>query len=154
MTVLAHYSSPGDGTELTALDAFHTVKIGAAETEGLYELFEIDAPRGHAVPLHRHAWLEAYYVLHGRMTARVDDGTYELVPGSSLAVPPGAAHTFVVHTPSAQFLVFTLTNAMGRFFADLHENVPRGQPPEAVVSLVLDVAERHHVTFLAAVVTP
>jgi hypothetical protein len=47
----------------------------AGETDGLYALFEIHAPRGHAVPMLRHAWLEAYYMLSRRMTARQRDAT-------------------------------------------------------------------------------
>ena len=143
----SEFSGPGDGTELMALDAVHTVKIGADTTDGLYELFEINAPRGHAVPPHRHAWLEAYYLLHGRMTARVDDRSYALVPGSTLTVPPQAVHTFTPTTPSVRFLVFTLTDQMGRFFTDLHETLPAGQPLQGVVPLVLEVTERHGVTF-------
>ncbi|GIH78358.1 cupin domain-containing protein [Planobispora longispora] len=154
MTIRAHYSGPGRGVELSALDAVHTVKIGAGETDGLYELFEIDAPRGHAVPLHRHAWPEAYYLLHGRMTAHVDETAYELMPGSSLTVPPHAAHTFAALTPSVKFLVFTVEGAMGRFFADLHETVPAGRPLDEVIPLVLEVTERHGVTFMTPAATP
>ncbi|HYN29994.1 MAG TPA: cupin domain-containing protein [Dermatophilaceae bacterium] len=145
--MLPHHSASGQGTQLAALDAVHTVKIGAAETEGLYELFEIDVPRGHTVPPHRHAWLEAYYVLHGRMGAHVDDTGYELGPGSSLTVPPYALHTLSPLSPSLGFLVFTLTDAMGAFFADLDRHVPHGRPLEDVVPLVLEVAGRHGVTF-------
>jgi quercetin dioxygenase-like cupin family protein len=147
MTQRAAFSAPGGGTELSALDAVHTVRIGADDTGGLYELFEIYAPRGHAVPAHRHTWLEAYYVLSGRMTAHVDGIAYELPLGASLTVPSQALHTFVPVTPSVTFLVFTLTDAMGKFFADLSTTVPADRPIQDVIHLVLDVAERHGVTF-------
>jgi quercetin dioxygenase-like cupin family protein len=147
MTQYASFSAPGSGSELSGLDAVHTVKIGADDTGGLYELFEIYAPRGHAVPAHRHAWLEAYYVLSGRMTANVDGTTYELAPGASLTVPCQALHTFVPVTPSVTFLVFTLTDAMGRFFADFHTTVPTDRPIQDMVHLVLEVAQRHGVSF-------
>jgi mannose-6-phosphate isomerase-like protein (cupin superfamily) len=105
------------------------------------------------VPAHRHAWLEAYYMLYGRMTAHVDDHTYELAPGSSLTVPPQTTRTFVPVDPSAKFLVFTLTDAMGKFFTDLHRTVPTGQPLQDVVPLLLEVTERHGVTFAAPVMS-
>ena len=46
MTQRMSFSAPGSGRELRALDAVHTVRIGADDTGGLYELFEIHAPRG------------------------------------------------------------------------------------------------------------
>ena len=55
-----------------------------------YELFEVDAPRGAATPLHRTGWAKAYYVLHGRMIVQVEDEAFDLGPGSSITVPPEA----------------------------------------------------------------
>jgi len=153
VTQRVSFAAPADGTELTALDAVHTVRIRADDTGGLYELFEIYAPRGHAVPAHRHAWPEAYYVLSGRMTAQVDGAGYTLPPGASLTVPPQALHTFVPVSPSVTFLVFTLGGAMGEFFADFHATVPAGSPVQDVVHLVLEVAERHGVSFPLPAVT-
>jgi quercetin dioxygenase-like cupin family protein len=147
MTQRVAFTAPGSGSELTALDAVHTVRIGAGDTAGLYELFEISAPRGHAVPAHRHAWPEVYHVLGGRMTAHVDGIAYELTPGASLSVPPRAVHTFVPVSPSVNFLVFTLTDAMGAFFADFSASVPADRPIQDVIHLVLEVAERHGVSF-------
>ncbi|NUT34707.1 MAG: cupin domain-containing protein [Hamadaea sp.] len=148
MTQIVHHSPAGEGHELRAVDAIHTMKVGGAQTDGSYELFEIDAPRGHAVPLHTHAWPEAYYLLHGRLTALVDGGSYDLAPGAALTVPPYAPHTFTVATPSVKFLVFTLTDAMGRFFTDLDQNVPADRPIEEVIPLAMAAAGRHGVTFL------
>jgi quercetin dioxygenase-like cupin family protein len=146
MTHDVRHSPAGEGIELLAMDAAHTAKIGAKETDGLYELFEIHAPRGHAVPFHTHDWLEAYYLLHGRMTVQVDDESYDLAPGSSLTVPPRAAHTFTIATPSAQLLIFTLGDAMGRFFADLHDTIPPDRPLDEVMRSVTAVLQRHGVT--------
>lgn len=142
-----HHSMPGDGTELTAAGATHTVKVGAAATDGQYELFEIDLPRGENIPLHRHAWLECYYVLRGRVAARVSDERFELTPGAALTVPPHTPHTLSAVTPSAQVLVFTLTDAMGRFFADLHRALPAGSSPDQSLPLLMEVTRRHGVTF-------
>ncbi|WP_326837053.1 cupin domain-containing protein [Amycolatopsis rhabdoformis] len=119
--------------ELTCPRATVTVLVAA----GAYELFEVDAPRGPTGPPHAAPWPRAYYVLRGRMAAYLDGEIHDLGPGSALPVPPGAAHTFTVHTPSVQFLAVSLTDAMGRFLreADL-------APP----GTVREVAARHGVT--------
>ena len=51
MTHLVQHTAAGEDAELTAPDAVLTVKIDAAHTDGDYELFEVDAPRGQP---HRH----------------------------------------------------------------------------------------------------
>jgi hypothetical protein len=40
------HTAAGEGAELVAPDAVLTVKIDAGHTDGHYELFEVDAPRG------------------------------------------------------------------------------------------------------------
>lgn len=148
MTMQTAFSAPGDGTRLAALDAVHTVKIPAAATDGRYELFEIALPRGHDVPPHRHPWPEAYYVLHGTLRVDVDGTSRILTPGSSLAVPPQAAHALASDTPATAFLAFTLTGAMGAFFADFDAGVPHERPLEEVVPVVMEIAARHDVHFV------
>jgi quercetin dioxygenase-like cupin family protein len=113
------YTAAGDGAELSAPDAVLTVKIDAAHTDGAYEVFEVDAPRGPATPLHRTNWPKAYYVLQGRMLVQVEDEGYDLTPGASVTIPPNALHTFTVLSPSTTFLAVSLSDAMGRFHSDL-----------------------------------
>jgi quercetin dioxygenase-like cupin family protein len=150
MSRLVSQSPAGEGTQLNAVDASVVVKIGAEATGGRYELFEVYASLGTASPLHREPWAKAFYVLHGRMAVQVDAETYDLGPGSSISVPAGAANTFSAVTPSVTFLAFSLTDGMGRFFADLDATIPAGQPLEHVVPHLLEVTERHGVMFAAA----
>lgn len=102
----SRYTAPGEGTALDTFDGIHTVKVGAEQTGGAYEIFEVVAPRAPTVPLHRTPWAKAFYLLDGAMTVRVDGDCYELGPGATVAVPEGAAHTFEVTTVSAKFLAF------------------------------------------------
>ena len=146
MTHLVQYTAVGEGRELTAPDAVLTVKIDADHTDGAYELFEVDAPRGPATPLHRTGWGKAYYVLHGRMVVQVDDEGYDLGPGSSVTIPPGALHTFTVLSPTVGFLVVSLSGAMGRFHADLAAAVPAGRPVAESMDEIGRVLGRHDVT--------
>ncbi|WP_435157173.1 cupin domain-containing protein [Amycolatopsis sacchari] len=140
---MTHFSTAGEGLELTSPDARITVKAGAEHTGGAYELFEVDAPRGPAVPPHTTPWPKAYYVLHGRMTVLVDDAEYELGPAASITVPPDAPHTFTVRSPSVQFLAFSLTDAMGRFFRDVDRSIPAGTALDDAVPALVEVVGRH-----------
>jgi hypothetical protein len=80
------------------------------------------------------------------MVVQIDDEAFDLGPGSSIAIPPGALHTFTVLTPATKFLVFSLTSAMGRFHADLDASVPHGRPVEETMSEIQQVLSRHDVT--------
>jgi quercetin dioxygenase-like cupin family protein len=146
MTHLVQHTAAGEGLELTAPDAVVTIKIDAGHTDDQYELFEVDAPRGPATPLHRTGWPKAYYVLNGRMIVQVEDEAFDLGPGSSITIPPGALHTETVLSPSTKYLALGLTGAMGRFFADLDASVPHGRRIQEIAPLLQEVLARHGVT--------
>jgi quercetin dioxygenase-like cupin family protein len=146
MTHLVQHSAAGEGIELTAPDAVLTVKIDAGHTDDQYELFEVDAPRGPATPLHRTGWAKAYYVLGGRMIVQVEDEGFDLGPGSSITIPPGALHTETVLSPTVKYLAVGLTRTMGIFLADLDAAVPHGRPIEEVTQQIQEVLARHDVT--------
>jgi quercetin dioxygenase-like cupin family protein len=144
MTQVIQYTAAGEGAELQAPDAVLTVKIDAEHTDGAYELFQVDAPRGPTTPLHRTGWAKAYYMLQGRMIVQIADEGYDVGPGSSVTIPAGALHTFTVLSPSATFLVVSLTGAMSRFHSDLEATV-RGRPMEDAAADIQQVLSRHDV---------
>lgn len=152
MTHSLQYLQAGDGAELRSPDATLTVKVDSAHTDDAYEIFEIDAPRDAPTPLHRTGWAKAYYVLQGRILVQVEEEGFDLGPGSSIAIPPRALHTFTVLTPSTNFLVFSLTGAMGRFHSDLSTSVPHGRPLDETMEVVQQVLGRHDVTLEGATV--
>jgi quercetin dioxygenase-like cupin family protein len=146
MTEQVQYTAAGEGIELNAPDAVLTVKVDAAHTGGGYEVFEVDAPRGPATPLHRTGWPKAYYVLQGRMLVQVGEEAYDLGPGASVTIPPHELHTFTVLSPATKFLTVSLTDAMGRFHADLDATVPRDRPLDQAIGELQQVLARHDVT--------
>jgi len=146
MTHLVQHTAAGEGIDLTLPDAVVTVMIDAEGTDGHYELFEVDAPRGPTTPLHRTGWGKAYYVLHGRMIVQVEDEGFDLGPGSAITIPPGALHTETVLSPSTKYLALGRTGAMGRFFADLDASVPHGRPIQEIAPQLQEVLARHGVT--------
>jgi hypothetical protein len=80
------------------------------------------------------------------MIVQIEDEGYDLGPGWSVTIPPGARNTFTVLSPSATFLVMSLTGAMGRFHADLDASVPHGRSVEEVTDQIRQVLSRHDVT--------
>ena len=132
-----------------APDAVLTIKIDSADTDGGYEVFEVDAPRGPATPPHQTGWAKAYYLLHGRMIVQVDDQAIDLAPGSAVTIPPDAWHTFTVLSPSAGFLVVSMTGAMGRFHADLAAALPDGRAVTDAGPELAAVLSRHPVRLAA-----
>lgn len=146
METTVQYTPAGDGVEIAAPDAVLTVKVSAETTDDQYEVFEVTAPRGPATPLHRTDWDKTYYALQGRMIVQVGDEGFDLGPGSSIAIPANAAHTFTVLTPSITFLVISLTGAMGRFHADLDATLPHGRPLQEAAAELQTVLARHPVT--------
>lgn len=150
---MAHHirhTDPGEGARLNTIDSVATVKVAADDTDGEYELFEINAPIGSGIPPHRHAWPEAYYVLSGALAVQVGARQIELAPGGTVTVPPNAAHTFTVSAPGTSFLAFSLTAASGHLFADLDRTVPTDRPMEEIIPLVMEVAARNGVEFVQA----
>ena len=151
MTYSPQHVEAGDGVELHAPDATVTVKVDGAHTDDSYEIFEIIAPRDDPTPPHRTGWAKTYYMLQGRIVVQIDDEGFDLGPGSSVAIPPNALHTFTVLSPTATFLVFSLTGAMGRFHADLDATVPHGRPLAETMDSIQQVLSRHDVTLEPAV---
>ena len=80
------------------------------------------------------------------MIVQVEDEAFDLGPGSSITIPPGALHTFTVLSPTSKFLTLSLTGATGRFFTDLDATVPRGRPVEEVAEQIQQVLGRHDVS--------
>ena len=140
----------GDGPRLNTVDSMATVKIAAADTNNEYELFELEAPDGSAVPPHRHPWAEAYYVLDGDLGVQVGGRRYQLGAGDTVTIPPNAVHTIAPAGGTCRFLVISMTAGSGELFADLDRSVPTDQPMEEIVPVLLEVAERNHVTFVGA----
>jgi len=144
------HSPAGTGQRLFTVDSTATVKVLAADTDGAYELFELDSPEGAHVPPHRHAWAEAYYVLDGELDVHIGGRRYHLATGDSVTIPPSALHTTATVGGACRFLVFSLSAGTGALFTDLDRTIPRDRPIDEIAPLLVTVAERNGVTFAAA----
>lgn len=147
MTHRTTFRTPGSGVELYTVDATVTVKCRAADTDGAYEVFEVDVPRGPVVPPHREPWAKAFYLLHGRLSVQSGGDSYELEPGAFVTVPSGTANTFTVLTPSAKFLAFSIGSGMGDFFADVDRTASRDAALNELLPVLGELTARHGVAF-------
>jgi quercetin dioxygenase-like cupin family protein len=150
MTMTARYTRPDEGARFEMPDGVHIVKASAEGTGGAYEVFEVDAPRAPAAPLHRSPWTGTMYVLEGSVRVRFEDGEVELTPGSSITIAGQTAFTLDVLGEFARFLAVTSGDRAGRFFADFAASVPAGRPFEEVFSQVAAVTSRHGVSVVQA----
>ena len=87
---------PGQGHLLTARGNVMAFKAVADQTGGDFSLMERTVPAGaRTPPPHRHVTCsEAFFVLEGTITFRLDDAELTGGAGDFLLVPRGAAHTF------------------------------------------------------------
>ena len=86
----------GRGRLLTARGNVLAFKAVADQTSGDFSLMERTVPPGaRTPPPHRHVTCsEAFFVLSGTITFRLDDAELTGGAGDFLLVPRGAAHTF------------------------------------------------------------
>jgi mannose-6-phosphate isomerase-like protein (cupin superfamily) len=84
----AHFdSSPEERTG----DRTFRVLIGAHQGFGRATQFVGNIPPSRA-PLHEHTYDEVVMVLEGHGIVHVDDGTWDLAPGTCIYLPPGTKH--------------------------------------------------------------
>jgi len=92
--------------ELDFLGSPARILVDGATAGGAYCLVEASAPQGDMPPLHlHHADDEAFYVLEGRLTLFVGEGTIDVAAGSCAFAPRGVPHTYRVESDAARWLV-------------------------------------------------
>jgi quercetin dioxygenase-like cupin family protein len=121
------------------------VLVDGAESQSAFELFLVEGDLGSGPPPHAHAWLEAYYVLDGKVLVEVGDEQTLAEPGTSAVVSPGQVHRFEVLSPTARFIVATTGKDASAFFRDLSANAP-GAPTPDNLPQIIEVAKRNGLT--------
>jgi mannose-6-phosphate isomerase-like protein (cupin superfamily) len=134
------YRRPGEGrTVLVGGADYVTYLARGAETGAAYFAFEVSTTPGFGPPLHTHDYREFFYVLEGtyRLTCEDKAGTLSTVdagPGTTLAIPSGARHTFQNATGApARILIVHMPAALEPFFEEFGVPVARvGEVPEGI----------------------
>jgi mannose-6-phosphate isomerase-like protein (cupin superfamily) len=121
----------GQGHLLTARGNVLAFKAVAAQTDGDFSLMERTVPAGaRTPPAHRHVnCSEAFFVLDGTITFRLDDAVVTGGPGDFLLVPRGVGHTFGNGGLSPARLLVLHAPAMDAYFEELHRLWASGSPP-------------------------
>ena len=130
---------PGQGHLLTARGNEMAFKAVAEQTGGDFSLMERTVPPGaRTPPPHRHVTCsEAFFVLAGTVTFRLDDAELTGGAGDFLLVPRGAAHTFGNGGSEPARLLVLHAPAMDAYFEELHKLWSAGQPPSRETELEL-----------------
>lgn len=130
---------PGHGRLLTARGNVMAFKAVAEQTGGDFSLMERTVPAGaRTPPAHRHGTCsEAFFVLDGTVTFRLDGAEMAGRPGDFLLVPRGASHTFGNQGHGPARLLVLHAPAMDAYFEELHELWSSDQPPSREAELEL-----------------
>src|SRR3989440_1886961 len=122
---------PGQGHLLTARGNGMAFKAVAEQTGGDFSLMERTVPAGaRTPPAHRHVTCsEAFFVLEGRITFRLDDAELTGGAGGFLLVPRGAAHTFGNSRAQPAPLPVLHAPALDAYFEGLHRLRSSGGAP-------------------------
>jgi mannose-6-phosphate isomerase-like protein (cupin superfamily) len=129
----------GQGRMLTARGNVMAFKAVADQTGGDFSLMERSVPPGaRTPPPHRHVnCSEAFFVLEGMITFRLDEAELTGGAGDFLLVPRGAAHTFGNQGEAPARLLVLHAPAMDAYFEELHELWSSGQAPSREAELEL-----------------
>lgn len=86
---------PGEGRVLGVLGNTFTFKVGAADTNDAYAVFEILSPPNGGIPPHANTReAETHIILEGTYRFVLGTQTYDGKPGAVFIVPRGTPHAF------------------------------------------------------------
>ncbi len=106
-----------EGTALWHLDNLMVFKAVAAATGNRLAVWEQLLPRHSSPPLHvHHRDDEAWYVLDGSVTFRVDETEMTVESGDFVWAPRGLAHSFRVESQTARVLGLGIPAGFEEFF--------------------------------------
>jgi quercetin dioxygenase-like cupin family protein len=148
-TVQPRYQWPNGGKQMRFMTDLVTIKAAAAETGGVYSLFEMETPPAGGCPPHTQRYDdETFYVLEGRYTFVLGDEEVELGAGGYVFVPRGTPHGFTNAgaAPARMLVLITPGGIQETFFDEVGELTDRsaGEPD---LARVLAVAPKYGVEF-------
>ncbi len=146
-------STATDTRPLWFIDNVARVHADGDLTGGALGLVELAGRRGDMPPLHVHRRDdEVFYVLEGRMTVFVGDGTVELEAGAAAFAPRGVPHVYRVDSDVARWLAIAAPAGFEAFVREVGEPAgaddlpPPGRPVDPAA--LAGAAERYGIEIL------
>jgi quercetin dioxygenase-like cupin family protein len=113
---------PGEGDARWFLGGLTTIKSSSETTDGHVAVTENLGPQGYGTPLHlHHNEDEWFYIIEGELTFWVGGEVITAPAGSFVYGPRGIAHTFIVSSTEARFLLVTEPAGLENFIRALSE---------------------------------
>jgi len=136
-----------DAPQLTVLGDHQRVRLRAEDTGGLLALVEQQNPPGTGVPFHVHSREdEAFHVVEGQVSFRVDKDSFVAGPGTTVFAPRGTPHAFqVVGESNAKVLLTITPGGLERMFEELAK-LPATLPPD--MAKVARICSRYGITIV------
>ncbi len=101
------------------------IKITSEQTNGAFEVFELDGP-GSPPPHVHHEHDELFYIIKGTYTFIIENQELQVPAGSVVFVPRGLNHSFK-HSEGASFLGVLIPGGMEGFFREMSEAITTGR---------------------------
>src|SRR4051794_22720132 len=128
------------------MDCLFGILTSSKETEERFGgLIEMVAPKGREPSRHlHHTDDEGFYVLDGDVTFYIGEETYKVGPGTSVCLPPGAAHSYTFEIDAVRMLCITAPGRLEAHYQDARFSEPARAltlPPPAEESEMATVEE-------------
>lgn len=135
------------------IDNLARVRVGGEESGGTVAVVELEGRRSDMPPLHVHAREdETFYVVEGRMSLHLPDGSLELGAGEACFAPRGIPHVYRVESQTARWLAITTPAGFDEFVREAGEPAPEESlPPKGRVhdpERLGEIAARHGIELL------
>ena len=134
-TARAYVATPYDSPAFWQLgNLWRVMATGVLTGNSFCLLDQLVTPKGGGPCTHAHTQDEGMYILSGHCTYQADGLTISAGPGTFVAIPRGAQHSFVVDAPGTQLLNFYLPAGFELFLmgfaypAERNELPPPGLP--------------------------
>ncbi len=120
----ASISKSGEG-EILVKSGGMRLKVGAAQTDGDFEVVELYGPGEPPAHVH-HTHDECFYVIEGTFTFTLGGEEVDAPADTIVFVPQGTPHSFK-HSDDARALVFVVPSHLEGFFRELGDGLAAGR---------------------------